>query len=368
MDVAVYHPWLKEKGGAEKVVLEVARRSQHSITVYTLLYDRDNTFSEFEEVDVRELSSGKNPTNFIQNILYGFKSLTAKLPEHHDKLIISEAGLGSLIALRNDDLPIYCYCHTPLRAALPEFKKRYRDEVQLPLRPVFDIGIKVYNLLERIAWKKFEHVAANSKTTKQRIVEKELSKKEDITVLNPGADVDNEPGDFNNYFLYPSRFRRYKRQDLAIEAFKEASLEDFKLVLAGSAQENEFVKELEEMSSNLRNVDIRTDLSGEEWQELYKNAYAVLFLAEKEDWGIVPIEAGSYGKPVIAVNEGGPTESIIQNETGYLVDADKQKIAEKMSELASNREKAKSIGVKGRENAKKYSWENFAEKLDNILE
>ena len=368
MDLAIYHPWLKEKGGAEKVVLETAKRSNHEVTVYTLLYDRENTFSEFEEINIVELGSGKRPESFIQKALYGLKSLTAKIPDGHDKLLISEPGLGSLLAIRNNEIPIYCYCHTPLRAALPEFKKTYRSEIPTILKPVFDIGTKVYTFLEKKAWSNFEHILANSETTKERIIAKGLTHEEKIDVVNPGADIDNSKGQYQNYFLYPSRFRRYKRQDLAIEAFKEAELEDFKLVLAGSAQEQEFVQELREKTAGLRNIEIKTDLPGDEWQDLYKNGYAVLFLAEKEDWGIIPIEAGSYGKPVIAVNEGGPTESIINDKTGFLVDPDKEAISEKMKELANNREKVEAMGEKGLENSKKYSWDNFSKKLDDVVD
>ncbi|MFB6175438.1 MAG: glycosyltransferase family 4 protein [Candidatus Nanohalobium sp.] len=369
MDLALYHPWLKEKGGAEKVVLETAKRSEHQVTVYTLLYDRENTFSEFEEVNVQELSSGERPDSFLQKAMYGLKSLTASIPtDRHDKLLISEAGLGSLIALRNNDIPVYCYCHTPLRAALPEFKQTYRSEISTPMKPVFDIGLKIYSFLEKRAWKKFEHVLANSETTKERIIGKGLKHGDEITVLNPGADIENnETGDFRKYFLYPSRFRRYKRQHLAIDAFQEAGLEDYKLVLAGSEQEEEYVEELRQKASNLPDVEIRTDLPGDEWEELYRNSYTVLFLAEKEDWGIIPVEAGSYGKPVIAVNEGGPTESVVNDKTGFLVDADKYEIAEKMKELASNPEKAKVMGQEGLENAQQYSWKNFSEKLDEVL-
>ena len=33
---------------------------------------------------------------------------------------------------------------------------------------------------------------------------------------------------------------------------------------------------------------------------------------------MVPLEAMGFGKPVIAVNQGGPAESVIDGETGFL--------------------------------------------------
>lgn len=371
MDLAIYHTWLKEKGGAEKVVLESARRSSHNVTVYTQFYDEEETFEGFKDLDVQVLGSNTAPRNFIdQGLRFGLGSLLKKIPLHeHDAFLVSEAGIGSLIALRNSSVPTLCYCHTPLRAALPEFKDRYLSEQPLPLKPVYWSGIQIYDFLEEKAWDEFDHVIVNSETTKRRILEKGITHEEKLSIINPGADVEeNKEGEFDKYFLYPSRFRRYKRQDLAIKAFREAELDDFKLVLAGSNQEHEFVEELREMISEEDNIEIKTDLPGDEWKELYRNSYSVIFLAEKEDWGIIPIEAGSHGKPTIAVNEGGPKESVLEDETGLLVNPETQEIAEAMKELAEDEEKTREMGSRAQKESKKYSWNNFSDKLDEEAE
>ena len=371
MDLAIYHTWLKEKGGAEKVVLESAERSNHKVTIYTQFYDEDETFEEFKDLDIQVLGSNTAPRNFIdQGLRFGLGSLLKKIPlSEHDAFLISEAGIGSLIALRNNTIPTMCYCHTPLRAALPEFRETYLDEQPLPLKPVYWTGIKIYDLLEEKAWNEFDHILVNSSTTKARIMRKSLAHEDKLSVLNPGADIEeNQEGEFQKYFLYPSRFRRYKRQDLAIKTFKEADLEDFKLVLAGSNQEPEFVEELREMIDEEDNIEIKTDLPDNEWKELYRNCYSVLFLAEKEDWGIIPIEAGSHGKPTIAVNEGGPKESVLEDETGLLVDPEISEISGAIQQLAEDEEKTRKMGKRARKESEKYSWEKFSEKLDKEVE
>jgi glycosyltransferase involved in cell wall biosynthesis len=362
MEIAIYHPWLKGKGGAEKVVLEMAKMEEHSVKIYTLFYDRESTFEEFEEHGVEVLGSNEEPGGFIdKGLRFGIGAFTKKLPEDEiDLLVVSEAGLGSLITLRNKNIPTICYCHTPLRAALPEFKKTYLQEQSFLARPAFRTAVGMYNILESRAWKNFDAVIANSETTKGRIQNKGLS--DNVSVVNPGADVErNQHESYGDYFFYPSRFRRYKRQDLAIEAFKEADLDDFKLIVAGSAQEEEYIQVLEDMKTE--NIKIRKDVSGEEWNSLYANAYSVLFLAKKEDWGIIPVEAASYSKPVIAVNEGGPTESVRDGETGYLVEADRTEIADKMKLLAENPDKVEEMGKKAREHSRKYSWNSFREQI-----
>ena len=44
----------------------------------------------------------------------------------------------------------------------------------------------------------------------------------------------------------------------------------------------------------------------------------LLYTPKNEHFGIVPIEAGACGVPVLAVNSGGPTETVLEGETGYL--------------------------------------------------
>jgi glycosyltransferase involved in cell wall biosynthesis len=116
------------------------------------------------------------------------------------------------------------------------------------------------------------------------------------------------------------------------------------------------------------NIETKTDLPGDEWKEIYRNCYSVIFLAEKEDWGIIPIEAGSHGKPTIAVNEGGPKESVLHDQTDFLTDPEPEDIAKYMEELAESREKAEQMGKRGREEAEKYSWNKFVDRLDDKVE
>ncbi|MFB6181077.1 MAG: glycosyltransferase [Candidatus Nanohalobium sp.] len=368
MELAVYHPYLKEKGGAEKVVLEYAKRSENDVTVFTMFYDEEATFSGFQDVDVDVVSNRRGPESFFaqaKDFIVGgmFQKLDLK---GFDALLVSETGAGSVINFRNHDLPILGYCHTPLRAALPEFKDTYRAGFHPVLRPFYSVMTAVFNMMESYAWRYFDVVAANSEVTKQRVLEKGLVGKDKVSVVNPGVETDTQGSEsYEKYFFYPSRFEPYKRQELAIEAFEEAELDGFELVLAGSSADENYISELEERAGE--NVSIETDVDGERWEELYSNCYSVLFLSEKEDWGIVPLEAGTYEKPVIAVNEGGPRNSVVDGETGFLVEAEKEAIAEKMRFLAENEKKVKNVGRKGRENAKKYSWENFAEKIDGLV-
>lgn len=61
---------------------------------------------------------------------------------------------------------------------------------------------------------------------------------------------------------------------------------------------------------------------------------AVIYTPEKEHFGIVPLEAMAYGRPVIAVNSGGPRETVVHGKTGLLCTPEPASFAEAMASLA----------------------------------
>jgi glycosyltransferase involved in cell wall biosynthesis len=83
---------------------------------------------------------------------------------------------------------------------------------------------------------------------------------------------------------------------------------------------------------------------------------------------MVPLEANAYGKPVIAVNEGGPLESQVDGQTGYLVPSEPQAFAQAMARLAADEKLVRTMGRAARENARQYDWSHFVNKIDTVLE
>lgn len=368
MKIVLYQPYIKERGGMEKVTVEIAERSEHDVTILTFNYEPDETFDSYKELDVIEIDDFGKPSNFIEQAFnFGVRPLFKNLDtEEYDLMLVSEAGLGASINFRNHDLPILGYCHTPLRAALPEFQETYKEGFPAPLRPFYPLMVFGFNILEKLTWRHYDHMFTNSELTKQRVLSKGVVSEQKMEVLNPGTDLDMEDGEYGDYFLYPSRFERYKRQDLAIKAFQEADLNGFELVLAGANADPEYVEELREMAGE--NIRIETDVPDERWGSLNRGARAMVFLPENEDFGLVPVEAGAYSKPVIGVDEGTVRETVIDGETGFLVEPKPEKIAEKMEQLASDLELVEEMGKNNRANAENYSWESFMERLDTKIE
>ncbi|MGA8142117.1 MAG: glycosyltransferase, partial [Desulfobaccales bacterium] len=129
----------------------------------------------------------------------------------------------------------------------------------------------------------------------------------------------------------------------------------------------QYFQSLLEQSKYCNSIKFITNPSVEEARLLLSSCYAALNTTQNEDWGMVPLEANAYGKPVIAVNRGGPTESQVDGVTGYLVAPEPNAFARAMALLAKNEELVWEMGKAARQNALKYDWSAVVEKLDKIL-
>lgn len=124
------------------------------------------------------------------------------------------------------------------------------------------------------------------------------------------------------YLLYVGRHEVWKRIDLAIKAMVRIVKEypDVRLVIRGPFSTH--TKTLKKMANKLGFEDkvLFSEEKGsqDELRKLYFNAAAFVFPSKREDFGIVLIEAMGAGVPVVAWNSGGPTDIVVNGETGFL--------------------------------------------------
>src|SRR6185312_6663173 len=110
-----------------------------------------------------------------------------------------------------------------------------------------------------------------------------------------------------DFYLCVGRLVGSKRVDIAIEACNRLGR---RLVVVGKGRE---LKNLKKLAGPT--IEFTEWASRERLGDLYSRCRALLF-ASKEDFGIVPVECQSYGRPVIAYGRGGALESVIPGVTG----------------------------------------------------
>jgi phosphatidylinositol alpha-1,6-mannosyltransferase len=87
-----------------------------------------------------------------------------------------------------------------------------------------------------------------------------------------------------------------------------------------------------------------------------------------EGFGIVYLEAGAYGKPVVAGNVGGTLDAVRDGETGLLVDPlDPLAVAEAITRLLLDGELSARLGEAGREHAIAQTWPRVVKRVEAVL-
>lgn len=98
--------------------------------------------------------------------------------------------------------------------------------------------------------------------------------------------------------------------------------------------------------------------SDEEIVEIYNRSRVIVSLGRNEPFGLIPLEAMACGIPIVALNEGGYKETVLNNRTGFLVEPNQINIASAIDLLLSKPKLAEKFGRKGlSEINKRWSWE-----------
>ncbi len=117
--------------------------------------------------------------------------------------------------------------------------------------------------------------------------------------------------------------------------------------------------------TNNPNIELLGEVSDKELVDLYSNALYTLFPFTHEPFGYIPIESMACSTPVLTYNRQGPSESIIDNKTGWLADNDDQ-LVEMAIKIWRDGYDA-SIRDNCINKAKEFSIDIIADKWKNII-
>jgi glycosyltransferase involved in cell wall biosynthesis len=380
LKVALYYPWVYVHGGPERVISELLVRSRHQWTIFTNRYEPESTFPALKQADIVQLAEVSVKRTLIQTLRSALRLVSQKLPlTDHQVLVVFCEGLGDLVVVRTR-VPSVCLCLTPLRVAFdPFYQERYFEMAggRVWRQPLVRLASFLFRMIDRRLWTRYERVFAISEEVRKRIAKARLYPADKVQILYPGVDIScfTPTGVYSHDFLIPGRIMWTKNLELAIAAFRlllerRPDLAHFTLTMAGyvDAKSQSYIQKLRQMAEGVEQIRFIVAPTDQELTGLSSACYAVVYPPFNEDWGLAPIEGMALEKPVIAVNRGGPSESVLDGETGLLVDPTPAAFASAMERLADDFHLVQTMGKKARQRAAEFNWTQFCERLDACVE
>lgn len=332
MRVALLHDWLMRYGGAERV-LSVFHRMFPDAPIYFLFARDDLVERHFPDAQVRGSFLGKTPGFFKwtrQAFLPFYPSAVESIDLSEFDLVISSCSTFIKGVVTRPKTTHVSYVHTP-----PRFLWDWAAEYQETLSPIKRfISSPLFHYMriwDHSASMRPDYLIANSRTTRARI---KKYYRRDATVIYPPVNLANTHKSVTNftnrdgYFLIVSQLVSYKRIDLAVRACNEL---EYPLVVIGEGPERKRLKALAGPTVTFLGWQADEMVAG-----YYQNARAVLFPGE-DDFGIVPVEAMGFGKPVLAFRRGGATETVVEGVTGEFFDEPTVESLKKGLEILASR-------------------------------
>jgi glycosyltransferase involved in cell wall biosynthesis len=367
--IAIIHDWLTGMRGGEKVLDAICERYPDA-SLFTLVHIKGSVSPTIERLRPR--------TSFIQRLPFVRRAYRAYLPlfpaaiEQFDldgfDLVLSVSHCCAKSVVRTGRAKHLCYCLTPMRYAWDQFDAYFGPERMAPWSSAL-----MRRMMSRMArWDRDTAGRADRYVAISHYVAGRIRRyyNRDATVVYPPVDTtfftppaaapaaSSSDISSGRYALVVSALVPYKLVDLAIDACQLAGMP---LKIVGDGPER---ARLERKAAERRGVTFLGRQPDAAIRDLYRHA-TVTLLPGEEDFGIVPVEAQACGTPVVALNRGGATETVVNGTTGILVDEPSPRaFADAITHAAQRSFDASAI----RAHAERFSRERFVGEIAALIE
>jgi glycosyltransferase involved in cell wall biosynthesis len=306
VEVALVHDYITQRGGAERVVLAMLR-ALGEVPVFTSLYEPDSTFREFRQADIRT-----SPLNHIPLLRKSHRLALpllaptfSRLKVDADLAICSSSGWAHGARVSGKRV---VYCHAPARWLYQ--RDRY-SAPRSPGRAALAVLGPPLERWDRAAARSATRYLANSRAVAQQVREIYGIDAEVLPPppgLTPEGEREAIAGIEPGFILCVTRLQRYKNVDAVVDAFRR--LPEQRLVVAGDGPDADSLRR-----SAPGNVSFLGPVADAQLRWLYA-ACAGTVSAAHEDFGLVPVEAASFGRPTAALAFGGFLDTVEEGATG----------------------------------------------------
>jgi len=303
--VALVHDFLLDLRGAERVLLALCDIFPDA-DLFTAVYDEVGTEGRFAHRRVR--------TSFLQRLRPDATSFRRYLPLYpyamealdlsgYDLVLSSSSAWAHGVVPEPETVHV-CYCHNPFRYAWNARQPTLRTQPPF-VRAMLGVVLQRWRQWDWIAAQRVDRYIANSETTRRRIARYFTR---DAEVIYPPVEIERfAPMPVGEHYVVLSELMAHKRLELAVRAFNDLRRP---LVVIGDGPDGRRLRRLAGPT-----VQFTGRVSDAEVASLVATARAMIVTAT-EEFGIAAVEAQAAGRPVIALDEGGVTESVVEGETG----------------------------------------------------
>jgi len=297
--VALVHDWLTGMRGGERVLEQLCALFSDA-DLYTLFHEPGSTSPRIEARRVfasplDRPALREHYRRYLPLFPWAIRRLRA---ENYDLIVSTHHAVAKAIP-HPPEIPHLCYCFTPMRyiwdqadAYLGRGWKRVLASPLVAYLRNFDRRTSRRDQVTRFV--------GISRVVNERI--RRHYDREAGLVYPPVSCERFSLGEAEDFYLLVGGFVPYKREDVAVQAFRGV---DRRLLVAGDGPTRREV-----MAKAPKNVEWIGRVSDDELAGLYRRCRALIY-PQEEDFGIVPLEAQASGRPVIAFGRGGATETVV---------------------------------------------------------
>jgi glycosyltransferase involved in cell wall biosynthesis len=358
MKIAIFHDHFSTVGGAERVTLVLA--SGLGADVITTDINRKSIEKMgFSKVPIKSLGKTVN-FPILKQISASVKFAACDFSGQYDFFIF--VGDWAYFAAKKHK-PNMWYCLSPTRVFY-DLYETISKRLNTVERTIFKSWVALHKQASKRYLKHVQDIVTLSKNVQKRI-RKYLAR--DSEVIYPPVDVSKYRfAGYGDFWLSVNKiWNLEKRVEPQLRAFKRLPNEKLIVVSTPAKDARALAYEQKILKDLPKNVEIVRSISEDELIDLYARCKGVISTPIDEDFGLTAIEGMACGKPIVAVNEGGYLETVIDGVTGKLVNPHANDLVRAIKEVSTNVEKYKEPC---KERAKMFDTSRFISQFKEEIE